>query len=197
MKIYKYIWTAILAAALATSSGMAQTVLTNSYTNSFPNGGASGFFTGGSVASWIDWYGSFTATLQGDATKDAGGDPTSGSLNISLPFSGASQQVQLFGTFDNGASYDNSEVIPLNIITNMGFDIYVDPATATDSSGNFGSIEMSLVDPNFSSGGRTINFTPVAIPGSAAGHWVHVNDANTTADALAMQVAGFVFHSNR
>ena len=193
MKIYKYIWTAILAAALATSAGMAQTVLTNSYTNSFPNGGNTGLFSGGSVASWIEWYGlSFGNTaMQGDAAKDAGGDPTSGSLFCSLPFTSGGQQVQIFGTFDNGGSYDNSQVIPLNLITNMGFDIFMDPATPTNSSGNFGTIQMALVDPGFNNGGNDVGFTSITIPGSAAGHWVHVTDTNTVANALAMQVAGF------
>lgn len=207
MKIKRYLATGILTAALAVGSVRATTI-TNSYTNSFPNGGATSDFSGGgtSVASFLYWYGpGYNNTpVLGDPTNDAAGDPTSGSLDLNLPFTTTfSQNVQVFGTFDNQYGYDGTTVMPLNIITNIGFDIYVDPATMPDSSGNYGSILMSLIDAGWSDGGRTSAWTNyLTIPAAAKGHWVHLNDTGVAAESLAMQglgfttVAGFGFYFN-
>lgn len=185
---------ALMAFLLACFSSRAQTVITNDYTNSFPNNGATSDYSGGgtSVASWTFWYGVGGTTIQGDPTNDAAGDPTSGSLNLVMPFTSSSQQVQVFGTFDNQYGYDGTEVMPLNIITNISFDIYVDPATTPDASGNYGSVNMSLVDPKWSSGGRTAPWnTFMTIPAAAKGHWVHMQDTNVAAKCQGMITLGY------
>ena len=194
MKIKRYIATGVLAAALSARSGMAQTVLTNGYTNTFPNGGATSDFSGGgtSVASWLSWYSLTGGPMSGDPTNDAGGDPTSGSLYVSMPFTGSGQQEEIFGTFDNQYGYDGTATIPLNIVTNVSFDIYVDPATTPDGSGNYGSVLMSLIDSGWTGGGRTAAWTNfLTIPAAANGHWVHMSDSAILQECLAMQGAGF------
>lgn len=184
-----------MAAALAAGSVRAQTILTNGYTNTFPNGGATSDFTGGSVASWLYWYGlSYGNTaMSGDPTNDAAGDATSGSLYLNLPFSGSSQQVQMFGTFDNQYGYDSQAQIPVNIITNMGFDVYVATNTPLSPNGDYGVVQMSLVDPGWSNGGRVVPFSNLTIPGAAGGHWVHLQDTNVVAECLAMSEANYNF----
>ncbi len=166
MKIKRYLATGILAAALASGSGMAQTVLTNSYTNSFANGGATSPFSGsGSVASWIYWYGLSFGNNAGvhaiPPMMPAVIRPPARSVSVTMPFTGINQQVQIQGTFDNQYGYDYTEVFPLNIITNIGLDVYVDPSTPKDPNGNFGSVVMSLLDPGWTlNGGRDIGPIP-------------------------------------
>jgi hypothetical protein len=181
-----------LALALAAGRGMAATVITNSYTNSFPTAGNTTDFTGGSVASWVDWYGLIggNAAMTNDPTMDAGGETnSSGSLYVSLPFGTNANQQTFFGTFNNGGGYDNSEVMPLNIVTQLAFDIHVQPGSPTNSSGNFGTITMALIDPGWS-GGDYGYFSSITIPGSATNGWVHLVDANTSSDIIKMMTAG-------
>jgi hypothetical protein len=193
MKIHRLLALGLVVAALAASRGMAQTVITNSYTNSFPTGGNTTYFTGGSVASWLYWYGlSFGNTaMTNDPTMDAQNETnTSGSLYCALPMV-IYNQVQIFGTFDNQYGYDNSVVMPLTIVTQLSFDIHVQPGTQPNSSGNFGQILMTLVDPGWSNGGRDGSFTPITIPGSATNGWAHMVDSNTIADIVTMEEQGF------
>jgi len=170
------------------SISSAQTIVTTSYTNTFDTGGETTFFSGsGSVASWLYWYGQITGAMTNDPTMDAQGDTnTSGSLYCSLPFTNIDEQEQMFGTFDNLYGYDNAQQIPLNIITNIAFDIHVQPGTQTNSSGNFGQITMSLVDPGWQNGGRVGTWTPITIPAEATNGWVHLEDTNLVADLASM-----------
>src|SRR5579884_1543507 len=83
MKILRYAVMSMIAVMLSASGGMAQTILTNSYTNSFSAGGnTNDFSNSGSVHSWLYWYGVGygNTPVTNDVTMDAGGDPTSGSL---------------------------------------------------------------------------------------------------------------------
>jgi hypothetical protein len=183
----------------------AQTYLATSYTNTFDTGGNTTPFTGGSVASWINWYGlGFNNTaMTNDPTMDAQNNTnSSGSLLVISPFGTAGDQNVFFGTFDNGGGYDNSKQIPLNIITGLSFDIHVAPGTQTNSAGNFGSIQVALVDPGWH-GGDIGFFTALTIPGAATNGWVHLSDTNILSDIKAMvlatgytNAAGVVFDYN-
>jgi hypothetical protein len=198
MKIHRLLALGLVVAALTASRGMAQTIITSSYTNMFLTDGNTTYFTGGSVASWLYWYANIptneasfgNTAMTNDPTMTESGDTnTYGSLYCALPFSGTDQQVQIFGTFDNEYGYDNSEQIPLSLITNIGFDIHVLPGTMTNTDGNFGQITMSLVDPGWQGGGRVGNWTGITIPGAATNGWVHVTDANLTADIASMELS--------
>jgi hypothetical protein len=178
--------------ALIESACLAQTVTTESYTNSFPTDGNTTDFTGGSVASWVYWYGviSGNAAMTNDPTMDAEGQTNiSGSLLVQLPFTNVGNQGVFFGTFDNQYGYDSSQVMPLNIVTQLAFDIHVDPSTVPDSSGDFGQITMALIDPTWN-GGDFGYFSGITIPGSATNGWVHMVDSNTVSDILKMMTAG-------
>lgn len=167
------------------SISSAQTYITNSYTNTFPTGGNTTFFTGGSVASYIEWYGlSFNNTaMTNDPTMDAAGDTNeSGSLYCSYAFTNSGNQVQVMGTFDNAYSYDNSVQMPLNLITNLACDIHVMAGTVPDSSGDFGQLTLSMVAPGWEGGGRDGTWTSITIPGAASNGWVHLQDTNVVAD---------------
>jgi hypothetical protein len=192
MKITRLIKNAAIALvglALIHSTGMAQTILTTSYTNMFPTAGNTTDFTGGSVASWIDWYGLIggNAAMTNDPTMTPSGNTNEfGSLYISLPFTNVGNQQTIFGTFDNAYGYDKTVVMPLNIVTQLAFDIHVQPGSPTNSSGNFGTITMALIDPN-TSGADYGYFTGITIPGSATNGWVHLVDSNTVSDIVTME----------
>src|SRR5579859_727499 len=92
-----------LSAAVAVflaGSSKAQ-VLTTTYANTFELAGNSVPFTGGSVGSWVYWYGlNYNNTLMtNDPSMDAQGNPNSGSLMVYLPFGNTSDQGVFFGTF--------------------------------------------------------------------------------------------------
>jgi len=176
-------------------------VLTNSYINSFPTFGLTYPSTGGSVGSWVYDYGVYVdppprgvgltndyyIPMTNDPTMDAEGQTnTSGSLLVVSPFGTASDQNVFSGTFDP----ENLAVMPLNIITNLAFDIHVAPGTEPNFAGNFGTITMSLTDPLAGVGGSFAFFTPITIPGSASNGWVHLTDTNVVADLANYMAAG-------
>jgi len=187
---------AIVIALIGLTTSLHAQIQTTSYTNTFDTGGNTTFFTGGSVASWCYWYSIIGGNelMTNDPTMDAAGDTNvSGSLYCAFPFTGINEQQQVFGTFDNGGIYDGSLQIPLDLITNIAFDIHVQPGTPTDSSGNFGQITMSLVDPGWNNGGRVGNWSGITIPGAATNGWVHLQDSNLSNDIASMVLteAGF------
>src|SRR5262249_41694560 len=100
-----------LLAATGTSGGA--TFLQTSYTNSFD--------TSASVASWITWYGlGFNNNpMTWDPTMDAANDPSSGSLQVVLPFSTARDTGVWFGTFGNQFGYDKSVLLDGTLYTNI------------------------------------------------------------------------------
>jgi hypothetical protein len=187
-----------LCLCLCQARAVAQTILTNSYTNSFPTSGNTTPFTGGSVASWINWYGlGFNNTpMTNDPTMDAQGNTNnSGSLLVVSPFGATGDQNVFFGTFDNAYAYDGSEVMPLSLITNIAFDIHVAPGTPLNTAGNFGTITMALIDPTWNAGIlgylSPFDFSPITIPASATNGWVHLSDTNLANDLSAYIASGF------
>jgi hypothetical protein len=206
MKKYHTIKCALIAlgcSALIHSTSMAQTTLTNSYTNSFPTAGNTTYFTGGSVASWIYWYGlGFGNTaITNDPSMDAQNQTnTSGSLYVSLPFTNSGDQAVFFGTFDNAYGYDGTVLVPLTLVTQIAFDIHVAPGTKTNSSGTFGNITMALLEPGWNGSDFGL-FSSIPIPASATNGWVHMVDTNIGADLLKAEVtyaqaAGIGFNYN-
>ncbi len=149
-----------------------------SYINKFPTGGATQPFTGGSVASWVYWYGlGYTNVLMtNDPAMDAGGDPASGSLKVHLPFGTTADQGVFFGTFDNQYPYDETVTLNATYVTNLGFDIHFAPGTPLNSSGNLGVITMSIF-PGSENGGDFYLFPSVTIPASATNGWFHATES--------------------
>jgi hypothetical protein len=182
-----------LALALAASRGLAQTILTTSYTNMFDTDGNTTYFAGsGSVASWLYWWGLIggNAGVTNDPSMNVTGDTNNyGSLYLPMEFGPAGNQQAVFGTF-SGNAWSSSVVIPLNIITQLCFDIHVQPGDKPDASGDFGQITMALIDPTWA-GGDYAYFSGITIPGAATNGWVHLVDTNTAGDLLKMETAGF------
>ena len=159
------------AAALGTTALQAQTMLTDSYTNSFPLGGNTASFSGsGSVASWIYWYntpgGNSPMTCVYGLSAD-GDTATSGCLEVDSPFTNATQNV-FFGTFDNQWGYDfNTEANLINY-SNITFKIRMAPGIAPDSTGDFGTIGVGIINSSY---GYEEMGRPT-IPGAASNSWV-------------------------
>src|SRR6202012_3530922 len=87
----------------STGQGQAQTTLTNTYIQTFSTGGNTTPFAGsGSVAGWLYWYSIYgNVDMTNDPSMDAGGDPTSGSLKVYIPFGPSGNQQLWFGSFDD------------------------------------------------------------------------------------------------
>jgi hypothetical protein len=181
----------LLTLGLAPRSQAQDHILTTSYTNTFD--------TSASVASWIYWYDIINGTsVAWDGTKDAASNSASGSLKVSIPWSGTGDQQLLFGTWDNNYGYDLRIVKDGTYLTNISFDIYVDPSSPTNASGNWGSISVGFVTasgvpPNASFGGAaTWNSSLVTLP--TPGQWTHFSIPvdPTTASQSITNVGGFL-----
>jgi hypothetical protein len=157
-------WFLLLGTAL--TSGAA-TFLQGSYTNSFD--------TSTSVASWITWYGlGFNNNpMTWDGTMDAGNNPSSGSLQVVLPFTSTRDTGVWFGTFGNMGAYDKSVLLDGTLYTNISVDVHVDPSTPLSTNGDFGTLLIGMVDQNTDAGGYTY-FSGQTIPASATNGWVHL-----------------------
>ncbi len=99
-----------------------------------------GFDTASEVSQWRFDYGINTTTWTFDATRDANGNPNSGSMRVDIPFSsalGGNNKAAL--TTDrwfpgiNGASF-----------TSLQFDIRIDPSSAPDAFGLNGFFSMAI-----------------------------------------------------
>jgi PKD repeat protein len=165
-------------------------VQTNSWTNSFPAGTNTTYFTNGTMVGTEWWWGSWPQCSL-PMTNQPGMDPadssSEGSLYLSIPFTGSGQQGWFFSTFqDKSAWGDGGVQIPLQDIKQLAFDIYVKSGTPKDEFGNLGRIEMNLL-MGTTTGGFWANpipatFTELTIPASADGAWVHMEDSNTISD---------------
>ena len=182
-----------LLLAGATSHVQAQQI-TNTYLQTFDAGGNTTPFAGtGSVAGWFYWYNYFgNAGVTNDPTMDAGGDPTSGSLEVSLPFGSAGNGEVIFGSFDNKYEYDTSQTANALNFTNITFQIHVQPGTQPDNSGNFGSIGVGLLE-NFSGGGTPSITKYITIPGAASNGWVTITAPIDKTAVGINNVGGFFF----
>lgn len=198
MKINRYLKSAALLTlgiAFASASSQAQTVVTYSITNTFPNGGVGTPVTGGGtpVASCIFWYSiyqdwdgaAYNLPMTNDPSMDAGkGGADSGCLNMFLPWASAgghADQSLVATAFGNQGVFDDSIEIPADLITQMSCDIFVaEPVTATstgDATGNYGNMSFCLEYTYHSDN----NAPGVPIPASASFHWQHMTWTVTTA----------------
>jgi hypothetical protein len=188
------------AAMLALGSGvstMAQTYLTDSYTNGFDLGANTASFSGsGSVASWIYWYNTpggnspMTCVYGLDANNNT---TTSGCLEMDSPFLGVNgTQNVIFGTFGNQYGYDFSKRANLLLYTNITFDLRVPQGMPVNGSGNFGSIGVGIIN----SGYGYQQFGSVTIPASASNGWVHFSVPIDKTQNNLTTVPGLAFDIN-
>jgi hypothetical protein len=174
----------------AVTNGQAQT---GSYTNTFDIAGLNASNTGGSVASYIYWYGLGygNTPMTNDPTMDANGNASSGSLQVFLPFGASGDQGVFFGTFHNQYGYDSTTIYDGTKFDTISFDIRVQPGAITNSAGNFGQIQVGFVKQGTPGGGTFYGNSPT-IPGNATNQWVHIVQQVDTA-AAGTAVIGFNF----
>lgn len=170
------------------------------------------FNSASDVASWLYWYSiyhdylgtSYGIPMTNDPSMDAQSNTSSGSLLFFSPFGEApsypsSDQNVIFGTF-SGIPWDASVQIPVNDIYGLSFDLHVNPGTPLNSSGNFGPIEISLIDPAWTAGSLS-NFVYLTIPASATNGWVHLVNTDPVefanfATNISATAAGVMFDYN-
>lgn len=164
--------------------------LTGTYTQTFANGGnTSDFANSGSVAGWFYWYGFYgNEGVTNDVDMDAANDPSSGSLEVYLPFSASQNQQTIVGSFDDAGEYDFTETANGLNYTNITFDIQVAKGIQPDSLGGFGQINVGFYN--------TGTFGSVEIPGAASNGWVRLAVPIDETKSGINSVAAFLFDYN-
>jgi hypothetical protein len=167
-----------------------------SYTNNFATGGNTAPFSGsGSVASWIYWYntpGNNTPMTNDPTTPDTLGGPGAGSLEVYTPFTNTNTtQDVFFGTFGNQYGYDFSVEISLLNFSAVSFDIYVGTNNTPTSSGNFGTLNVGVIDNGY--GFEAFGGGSVTIPSSASNGWVHLSVPVDKTLASVANIPGIAF----
>lgn len=152
---------------------VAQVIITNTFTFTFANGGATSPFN----STWIYWYNQnpgYTDILV-DPAKDAQTNAASASLKVISPLNETNnEQDVFFGTFASNINnaYDFSVEANLSYYSNVSFDILVAPNTPLSGAGNYGSIQVGFISSAY--GQDWINNGVVTIPASASNSWYHV-----------------------
>ncbi len=190
IKTFTFAFLAALSVAGTAQIAKSQTTLTGTYTQTFATGGITTNFAGtGSVAGWEYWYGLFGNTMMtNDVSMDVGGDPASGSLEVSLPFGASGNQQTFFGSFDDAYGYDQSETANGLNYTNITFYVRVASGTQPDSSGGFGQLAVGFYE--------TGTFGSVEIPGAASNSWVQLSVPIDKTKSGINSVSMFLFDYN-
>ena len=188
MKIHRFIKNAAialtgLALACSITRTEAQPTIITSWTNTFPNNGSTGFYQS---PNWIYWYslyqesygpapGDYNLPGTNDAAVTYSGDTNDFvSMYVSAPWTTNSDQNVFDITFGGASPFDQSEQIPIILITNISWYILVSSNSTPNVDGNFGTLSGGLIDTNY---GRddTVYLT---IPGSATNGWVLMSETN-------------------
>jgi len=136
------------------------------------------FHTVESLSGWAHWWGGASETRELDMTMDADGDPTSGSMKVTVPYSralGGDNQFSMWGSFSGQA---NSWGAPLNgtLYTNLEMDVYWDPASPTrPATGDYGNdfrYGFAVGAPVY---GQIAFNNHVTITPADVGHWFHLS----------------------
>jgi hypothetical protein len=140
---------------------------------------------------WWSWFGSAFVSDAWDPNTDAGNNPTSGSLEVSVNWTNGNQ----FLIWDQGA---NNDFYALNIsglqYTNFQCDVKFAPGSASDSGtfGQpiFGHLQFGIRTPSYAQD----YFGAVDVPATNTG-WVHVSvPLNAVADTNLLNMGGLLIH---
>jgi hypothetical protein len=184
MKTHKQLASGLAAAALALACSaprtQAQTIITNTYTFTFPTTGPSeGPF---SDTTWIYWYNqnpgysSILTDPTTDASNPVAGANTSdsGSLMVISPLDESeNEQNVFFGCFADSGSYNFSVQANTLLYSSVSFDILVASNTPLSTSSNYGGIQVGFISSGYSD--EVITAGNVTIPASASTSWYHVS----------------------
>jgi hypothetical protein len=140
---------------------------------------------------WVKFWGSAYQTNEFDATRDAGGNPASGSLKVTANFDfatfGGDNQFAIRGAL-GGNNDINSKVVDATLYDRLEFDLYWDPASPTRLAGDHGTLEAGLVPPDYSQ----VMFPGVAIP--IVDGWQHFSLPISSLDQTKIsQVGALIF----
>jgi hypothetical protein len=131
-----------------------------------------------SINGWAHWWGAASETREFDATKDADGNPASGSMKVTVPYrraNGGDNQFSMWGSFSGNP---NSWGVPLNgtLYTNLEMDIYWDPSSPTrPSTGDYGNdfrYGFAVGQPIY---GQIAFNNHSTIAAADVGHWFHLS----------------------
>jgi PKD repeat protein len=195
-RMLKVLGTVLCLTVLCSVSKAAITIQTNSWTNTFPIGTNTTYFTLSSTAWWWGSWPQCSEAMTNDPAMDAQDSSSSGSLYVSIPFTGSGQQGWFYSTFDGSYGWGDGAVqIPLKDIKQVAFDIYIKAGTSKDENGHYGDIGASLI-MGTSTGGFAANPVPVSfeeltIPAAAGGAWYHMYDTNTITNVDALITLGY------
>ena len=173
--------TVFLALLLLANAGKAQLVtniIDRFDTNSYPNNSITN--------KWSNWFGGSFQSLSLDATMDANSNAASGSLKIVANFPTNTDQFEVWNGI-NGFSP------PINgfQFANFQCDVRFAVGSATNSSGNFGSLQFGVPTPTY---GQDYFSTSVNIPASNT-NWVHVSiNLNPNTDTNLQSMIGLMIH---
>jgi len=173
--------TCILALLLLANSGTAQlvtNVIDRFDTNSYPNNSITN--------KWSNWFGGAFQSLSLDPTLDANSNVASGSLKIVANFPTNTDQFEVW----NGISGFSPAINGFQF-TNFQCDVRFAAGSATNSSGNFGSLQFGVPTPTY---GQDYFSTSVNIPSSNT-NWVHVSiNLNPNTDTNLQSMIGLLIH---
>jgi glucuronoarabinoxylan endo-1,4-beta-xylanase len=175
------IWFVICCGLLVSGLTNAQTV-TNAIdrfdTNSYPNNTITN--------KWSNWFGGAFQSLSLDPANDANTNPASGSLKIVATFPTNTDQFEVW----NGVSGFNPPINGFQF-TNFQCDVRFAAGSATNSSGNFGSLQFGVPTPGY---GQDYFNGGNAIPASNT-NWVHVSIAlKPNTDTNLQSMIGLLIH---
>jgi hypothetical protein len=209
MKLVKFskFFCILLGVILIQSTSHARSIITD-YTNTFDNNGNTTLYQNNFMY-WYSLYAdcivsnTYNINMTNDPTMDAAGDTNvSGSLLCVSPFAprgsippggyaaipSYGEQNLMSGTFDGGL-FDTNVQMLIASVTNISFDIHVQPGTPTDANGNFGTVSVGLksIGYNADTGYYTNQLT---IPGAATNGWVHLAETNAAQFQYAAAFSG-------
>jgi hypothetical protein len=183
----QWIPSALVGLALAGSATLGLAQNTNP-TNTFD--------TSASAASFSSWWGGagVNATMAWDGTRDAGNDPSSGSVQYTYAAVGAAgEQFMTFFTIANRWGWDNGYTLDATTYTNLSFDIKVDPSSGQRHNYNdYGNLEVGLV--TYTTDWFRTKAGNGGIPLAASSSWQHIHyPLNATMDNMN-KVVGFYLY---
>lgn len=138
-------------------------------------------------ASWTRWWGSAPQIYEQDASVDANGNASSGSLKAMIDFDvatyGGDNQFALVGAFPENATIDGSQY------ENLVFDLKWDPNSPKRTGGDFGFLEIGFRRADFSQ----LWLEPLTVPATAGDDWMRVTLPISAGAAGVDQITGVVF----
>jgi glucuronoarabinoxylan endo-1,4-beta-xylanase len=173
------VWCLVCGMPPAVRAQLVTNVIDTFDTNSYPNNSITN--------KWSNWFGGAFVSLALDPAADANTNPASGSLKISANFPVTpTDQFEVW----NGINGFSPTINGFQF-TNFQCDVRFAAGSATNSSGNFGSLQFGVPTPSY---GQDYFSTSVNVPASNT-NWVHVSiNLNPNTDTNLQNMIGLLIH---